>query len=56
VPIVDPDTGVVREAEIFVAVLGASSLTYALASLSLPDSPEFAVSGHIWAGPAVMGH
>ena len=26
VPIVDPDTGVVREAEIFVAVLGASSL------------------------------
>jgi transposase len=39
VPIVDPDTGVVREAEIFVAVLGASSLTYALATWSqaLPD-------------------
>ena len=34
VPIVDPDTGVVREAEIFVAVLGASSLTYALATWS----------------------
>ena len=39
VPIVDPDTGVVREAEIFVAVLGASSLTYAEATWSqaLPD-------------------
>ena len=29
VPIVDPVTGEVREAEIFVAVLGASNLTYA---------------------------
>ena len=39
VPIVDPATGVVREAEIFVAVLGASSLTYAEATWSqaLPD-------------------
>ena len=39
VPIVDPVTGVVREAEIFVAVLGASSLTYAEATWSqtLPD-------------------
>jgi transposase len=39
VPIVDRDTGVVREAEIFVAVLGASSLTYAEATWSqaLPD-------------------
>ena len=39
VTIVDPDTGVVREAEIFVAVLGASSLTYAEATWSqaLPD-------------------
>jgi len=39
VPIVDPSTGVVREAEIFVAVLGASSLTYAEATWSqaLPD-------------------
>ena len=39
VPIVDPDTGVVREAEIFVGVLGASSLTYAEATWSqaLPD-------------------
>jgi transposase len=39
VPIVDPATGVLREAEIFVAVLGASSLTYAEATWSqaLPD-------------------
>lgn len=32
VGIVDPATGIVREAEIFVAVLGASSLTYAEAT------------------------
>jgi transposase len=32
VPVVDPATGVVRKAEIFVAVLGASSLTYAEAT------------------------
>jgi transposase len=39
VPIVDPDIGVVREAENVVAVLGASSLTYAEATWSqaLPD-------------------
>ena len=39
VPIVDPRTGVIREAEIFVGVLGASSYTYAEASWSqqLPD-------------------
>ena len=38
-PIVDPATGVVREAEIFMAVLGASSLTYAEATWTqtLPD-------------------
>ncbi len=37
--IVDPRTGEIREAEIFVAVLGASNLTYAEAtwSQSLPD-------------------
>jgi transposase len=37
--IVDPQTGVVQEAEIFVAVLGASSFTYAEASWTqaLPD-------------------
>ncbi len=32
IPITDPTTGVVREAEIFVAVLGASNLTYAEAT------------------------
>jgi transposase len=39
IPITDPRTGEVREAEIFVAVLGASNLTYAEASWtqSLPD-------------------
>ena len=37
--IIDPATGTVREAEIFVAVLGASSFTYAEATWSqtLPD-------------------
>ncbi len=39
VEIIDPGTGEVRQAQIFVAVLGASSLTFAMASLSqrLPD-------------------
>ena len=39
VAITDPVTGVVRTAEIFVAVLGASSLTYAEATWTqtLPD-------------------
>lgn len=39
IPITDPATGVVRQAQIFVAVLGASSYTFAWASLSqaLPD-------------------
>ena len=39
IPIIDPVTGVVREAEIFVAVLGASNLTYAEATWTqnLPD-------------------
>jgi transposase len=32
IPITDPTTGLVREAEIFVAVLGASNLTYAEAT------------------------
>ena len=37
--VIDPQTGVVRPAQIFVAVLGASSLTFAMASFSqrLPD-------------------
>src|SRR5262245_9102768 len=39
VPIIDPATGVVRQAELFVAVLGASNYTYAEATWtqSLPD-------------------
>lgn len=39
IPIVDPRTGEIREAEIFVAVLGASNLTYAEATWTqtLPD-------------------
>ena len=39
IAIVDPGTGVVRDAEIFVGVLGASSYTYAAASFTqtLPD-------------------
>jgi transposase len=39
VPLVCPETGEIREAQIFVAVLGASNYTYAEASLSqsLPD-------------------
>jgi transposase len=38
-PIVNPDTGEIREAQVFVAVLGASSYTYAEATWSqqLPD-------------------
>jgi transposase len=32
VPVTDPKTGVVREAYVFVAVLGASSYTYAEAT------------------------
>ena len=38
-PIVDPDTGEIRQAQLFVAVLGASSYTYAeaVASQALPD-------------------
>ena len=39
VPVVDPDTGEVREAQVFVGVLGASNYTYAEATWSqtLPD-------------------
>ncbi|MEJ2292752.1 MAG: IS21 family transposase [Deinococcales bacterium] len=39
VPVVDPHTGEIREAQIFIAVLGASSYTYAEATWtqSLPD-------------------
>ena len=39
VPLADPATGIVKEAQVFVAVMGASSYTYAEATLSqsLPD-------------------
>jgi transposase len=39
VPLTDPETGEVREAQVFVAVMGASSYTYAEATMSqsLPD-------------------
>ena len=39
VEVIDPKTGEIRQAQIFVAVLGASSLTFACASFSqqLPD-------------------
>ena len=46
-PIVDPDTGEVWQAQLFVAVLGASSYTYAeaVASQALPDW----IAGHVHA-------
>ena len=52
-PIVDPDTGEVWQAELFVAVLGASSYTYAeaFASQALPDW----ISGHVGAFEAFGG-
>ena len=39
VEVIDPQTGEIRQAQIFVAVLGASSLTFAMASFGqrLPD-------------------
>ena len=39
VPLTDPDTGIATQAQVFVAVMGASSYTYAEATLSqsLPD-------------------
>lgn len=39
IPLIDPETGEVRDAQLFVAVLGASSYTFAVASLHqrLPD-------------------
>jgi len=44
-PVVDPETGEIREAEIFVAVLGASSYTYAEAQWN-QDLPNW-VKGHV---------
>jgi len=45
VPIIDPKTGEIREAEIFVAVLGASSYTYAEAQWH-QDLPNW-TGGHV---------
>jgi transposase len=52
-PIVDPDTGEVWQAQLFVAVLGASSYTYAeaFASQALPDW----ISAHVHALTFVEG-
>jgi transposase len=52
-PIVDPETGAVRQAQLFVAVLGASSYTYAeaFASQSLPDW----IAAHVHAFEAMDG-
>jgi len=53
VPIVDPHGGEVREAQIFIAVLGASNLTFAYPSWSqtLPDW----IAGHVAAFEALGG-
>jgi transposase len=53
VPVVDPATGELREAEVFVLVLGASSYIYAEAqwSQSLPDW----IGGHVRAFAAIGG-
>ena len=45
IPIVDPETGEVRQASIFVAVLGASSYTYAEAQVS-QEMPHW-IGGHV---------
>jgi transposase len=52
-PIVDPETGEVWQAQLFVAVLGASSYTYAeaFASQALPDW----IAGHVHAFEAFEG-
>ena len=52
VPIINPGTGEIRRAEIFVAVLGASSYTYAEATWSqqLPTgSPRTSAASNSWA-------
>ena len=48
VPIIDHGTGEIRQAQIFVAVLGASSYTYCEATWSQPKSqrlPEISCAG-----------
>ena len=45
IPVIDPKTGEIREAEVFVAVLGASSYTYAEAQWH-QDLPNW-IGGHV---------
>jgi transposase len=45
VPIINPGTGEIRRAEIFVAVLGASSYTYADATWS--QQPPYWIASHV---------
>jgi transposase len=45
IPITDPETGEIRQAQIFVATLGASSYTYAEAQLS-QEMPHW-IGGHV---------
>ncbi len=45
VPVIDPETGEIRQAEIFIAVLGASSYTYAEAQWG-QDLPNW-INGHV---------
>lgn len=48
IPVVDPDTGEVREASVFLAVLGASSYTYAEATLSQDTDAFLAVHSRVF--------
>jgi transposase len=41
VEVIDPQTGEIRQAQIFVAVLGASSLTFAMASFGQRDARSY---------------
>ncbi len=52
VPVIDPKTGEIQEAEIFVAVLGASSYTYAEAQWH-QDLPNW-IGGHVCTSPIKM--
>jgi len=60
--VIDPATGVARPAEIFIAVMGASNMTYAEASWSqaLPDwigahtRALFGVRSDLWRGPLTV--
>lgn len=56
VPVTDPATGSVRQAQIFVAVLGASSYTFAWASLTkaiVCDNLKAAVAKPLWFEPSI---